>query len=60
MLGFSFALSFTTIWSGIIYIILPDNYGKSFGILICLQNLGLSVIPSLTNFLRTYALFKYI
>lgn len=36
LLGLSFALSFTTVWSAILYLTQPQTYGRSLALFVCL------------------------
>lgn len=36
LLGFSFALSYTTVWSSILYLTHPHKYGRSLALFVCL------------------------
>jgi hypothetical protein len=53
-LGFSLALAFATIWTGVIYVIQPDQYGKAYGVIVSLYNAGFTLVPLLVGVLRAY------
>ncbi|CAD8054055.1 unnamed protein product [Paramecium sonneborni] len=50
LLGFSFALSYTTVWSSVLYITHPHKYGRSLALFVCLQNFGISITPHICTF----------
>ncbi|CAD8138332.1 unnamed protein product [Paramecium pentaurelia] len=50
LLGFSFALSYTTVWSSVLYLTHPHKYGRSLALFVCLQNFGISVTPHICTF----------
>jgi hypothetical protein len=52
MLGLSLGIAYAAIWSGIIYVITPNVYGKAFAVLVAVYNIGFTVVPTLIGFLR--------
>lgn len=57
LLGFSFALSYTTVWSSVLYLTHPHKYGRSLALFVCLQNFGISVTPHICTFFEMYLQF---
>lgn len=49
LLGFAFALSYTTVWSAVLYLTAADEHGKGLGLVVGLQNLGIALTPLLSN-----------
>lgn len=59
VMGTALALSFATIWTAIIYVIKPEEYGKAFATIIALDNIGFTIIPLIIGALRTYTQTYY-
>ena len=56
-LGFSLALAFATIWTGVIFVIRADGLGKAFGVIVSLYNACFTVVPLAVGIMRAYLLF---
>ena len=54
MLGFSFALAFATIWTGIVYVINEENHGKAYGAIVGIYNLFMLGVPLIVGFTQIY------
>jgi hypothetical protein len=54
ILGAAYAITFTAVWTGVIYLINAEFYGKSYSIIIGLYNTGFTFVPLLVGLLRSY------
>lgn len=54
LLGCSLALAFATIWTGIVYVIPADRYGKAFGVIVSMYNAAFTLVPLIVGLLRAY------
>jgi len=52
LLGLAYSLAFTAIWTGVIYVITPELYGKAFATMISLYNLMFTFSPIIVGILR--------
>ncbi|CAD8090515.1 unnamed protein product [Paramecium sonneborni] len=50
LLGLSFSLSYTTVWSGVLYLTPPNTHGRSLSLFVCLQNFGITITPFICKF----------
>ncbi|CAD8093747.1 unnamed protein product [Paramecium primaurelia] len=50
LLGLSFSLSYTTVWSGVLYLTQPNTHGRSLSLFVCLQNFGITITPFICKF----------
>lgn len=58
-LGFSLALAFASIWTGIVFVIPADQYGKAFGVIVSLYNAGFTVVPLAVGAMRAYCIHQH-
>ena len=52
ILGVGLGLSYSSIWTGVIFVISPENYGKGFGCIVAFYNVGFTIIPLFVGVIR--------
>jgi hypothetical protein len=53
-IGFALALAYSSVWTGIIFVVDNDRLGKAYAILVGLYNFGFTIIPLIIGVLRAY------
>lgn len=52
LIGLSYALAFAVLWGCLVYIVDEKLMGKAMGLIVCLMNLGLGLMPMVIGILR--------
>lgn len=50
ILGFAYSVYSGALWSSIPYVVKPNTLGTAFGICTAVQNLGLTIVPSIVAY----------
>ena len=53
LLGTAYVTTFTAVCTGVIFVVNPEHYGKSYSTIIGLYNTGFTVVPLLIGVMRS-------
>ncbi len=58
-IGFALALSYSSVWTSIIYVVEANRLGKAYAIVVGLYNSGVTIIPLIIGLLRAWSKTYY-